>query len=664
MSTDTLVLTPIYDRTLVLASEEDTSSISLQAGDDLALEAGGLILRGERPVWGNVTGDITDQTDLVAYITEYVDDNTASAWDDITGKPDTFPPEDHSHAISDVTGLGSALTGLSADISAASDALTAHINDATDAHPASAIAEDSTHRFATDAEKAAWDAKQDPGTTLADYGINDAAPLAHVGSGGSAHNDVAASGAAGFMTGVDKAKLDGIESGATADQTAAEILAALLTVDGSGSGLDADLLDGNSSAYFATAAGLSQELTDRAAGDASTLSAAATAAGVADAAILAAVASGYQPLDSDLSAIAALATTSYGRAFLALADAAAARAALSLGTAATSATGDFDAAGAAAAAQAASQPLDSDLTAIAALTTTSFGRALLALADAAALRTAAGLGTLATQSGTFSGTSSGTNTGDETGATVASKLHAASAKTVLVDADETSGTDSANSFSLIRTVWSDVWTYIKGKLQASVNLFTAAQRGAFSLLTDAGTVALDLSLANQYFLPIAGNRTLGVPTNIVAGQQGVIIVRQDATGSRTLAYAWPYEWAGGSAGVLSTPGCSRDMLAYSVDVYNSATVTITIAAPGVVTMAAHGFYTGQRVQITTTGALPTGLAASTTYFVSVVDANSFKLCTSLVNAAAGTFITTTGSQSGTHTLTGCSITLALSKAIA
>lgn len=37
------------------------------------------------------------------------------------------------------------------------------------------------------------------------------------------------------------------------------------------------------------------------------------------------------------------------------------------------------------------QPLDSDLTAIAALSTTSYGRALLALADAAALRTAAGL---------------------------------------------------------------------------------------------------------------------------------------------------------------------------------------------------------------------------------------------------------------------------------
>jgi hypothetical protein len=44
-----------------------------------------------------------------------------------------------------------------------------------------------------------------------------------------------------------------------------------------------------------------------------------------------------------------------------------ARTNLGLGTAATHATGDYDAAGAAAAAQAASQPLDSDLTAIAAI---------------------------------------------------------------------------------------------------------------------------------------------------------------------------------------------------------------------------------------------------------------------------------------------------------
>ena len=49
---------------------------------------------------------------------------------------------------------------------------------------------------------------------------------------------------------VDGAKLDGIESGATADQTASEILTAIKTVDGSGSGLDADTVDGIDSTSF------------------------------------------------------------------------------------------------------------------------------------------------------------------------------------------------------------------------------------------------------------------------------------------------------------------------------------------------------------------------------------------------------------------------------
>lgn len=77
-------------------------------------------------------------------------------------------------------------------------------------------------------------------------------------------------------------------------------------------------------------------------------------------AAISALSSVYQPLDSDLTAIAALTTTSYGRAFLALADQAALVALLP-----------------------SYQPLDSDLTAIASLTTTSYGRALLSLADAA-----------------------------------------------------------------------------------------------------------------------------------------------------------------------------------------------------------------------------------------------------------------------------------------
>jgi len=50
----------------------------------------------------------------------------------------------------------------------------------------------------------------------------------------------------------DGSKLDGIEIGATADQTASEILTAIKTVDGSGSGLDADTLDGSHASAFLT----------------------------------------------------------------------------------------------------------------------------------------------------------------------------------------------------------------------------------------------------------------------------------------------------------------------------------------------------------------------------------------------------------------------------
>ena len=54
----------------------------------------------------------------------------------------------------------------------------------------------------------------------------------------------------------DGAKLDGIAANATGDQTASEILTLIKTVDGAGSGLDADKLDGQSSAYYRDAGNL------------------------------------------------------------------------------------------------------------------------------------------------------------------------------------------------------------------------------------------------------------------------------------------------------------------------------------------------------------------------------------------------------------------------
>ena len=58
------------------------------------------------------------------------------------------------------------------------------------------------------------------------------------------------------FTTADHAKLDGIESGATADQSASEILTAIKTVDGASSGLDADLLDGQEGSYYRSASNI------------------------------------------------------------------------------------------------------------------------------------------------------------------------------------------------------------------------------------------------------------------------------------------------------------------------------------------------------------------------------------------------------------------------
>ena len=103
--------------------------------------------------------------------------------------------------------------------------------------------------------------------------------------------------------------------------------------------------------------------------------------------------------------------------------------------------------------------------------------------------------------------------------------------------------------------------------------FTKAQRGTPVALTDASTVAVDLSLGNNFTLTLAGNRTLGAPTNVTAGQSGVIVVTQDSTGSRTLAYNSVYKFAGGTAPTLTTTASAVDVLAYYVE--SSTRITVT-----------------------------------------------------------------------------------------
>lgn len=85
--------------------------------------------------------------------------------------------------------------------------------------------------------------------------------------------------------------------------------------------------------------------------------------------------------------------------------------------------------------------------------------------------------------------------------------------------------------------------------------------------------------------------------------------------------------------------------------FTPQTFAVTIASPASFTKTAHGFAGGERLRLSTTGTLPTGLANNVDYFVRVIDANTFRLATTQTNFEDAVDIGTSGTQAGTHSYT-------------
>ena len=86
--------------------------------------------------------------------------------------------------------------------------------------------------------------------------------------------------------------------------------------------------------------------------------------------------------------------------------------------------------------------------------------------------------------------------------------------------------------------------------------------GEISAVSYASTITLDFRTANNFSTTLTGNVTFANPSNISAGQSGVLIVTQDGTGSRTAAFGSYWDFSDGTAPTLSTGANAVDVIAW------------------------------------------------------------------------------------------------------
>jgi len=92
--------------------------------------------------------------------------------------------------------------------------------------------------------------------------------------------------------------------------------------------------------------------------------------------------------------------------------------------------------------------------------------------------------------------------------------------------------------------------------------FNVGAYNAEATLTDASTIAWDVSTSPVAKVTLGGNRTLGAATNAQTGQFISILFIQDGTGSRTVTFNAAYEFTEDTAPTLTTTAAKGDLFVF------------------------------------------------------------------------------------------------------
>ena len=93
---------------------------------------------------------------------------------------------------------------------------------------------------------------------------------------------------------------------------------------------------------------------------------------------------------------------------------------------------------------------------------------------------------------------------------------------------------------------------------------TQAYSKPVSVAVASSAVSLDFLTGNNFTTILNGNVSIANPTTPQPGQSGIIYIRQDGTGSRTMSFNSNWDFAGGTAPTLSTAASAVDALIYNV----------------------------------------------------------------------------------------------------
>lgn len=136
---------------------------------------------------------------------------------------------------------------------------------------------------------------------------------------------------------------------------------------------------------------------------------------------------------------------------------------------------------------------------------------------------------------------------------------------VATDAEMTTGTDDTvfGTAKKIATYVASRFTAFLAAAQTFTALVTLQHsKNTVQALTDAATIAWDVSLGNVATVTLGANRTLGAPTNVQNGAFYFLKAKQDGTGTRTLSYNAIFDFGTAGAPTLTTAINKADTLSF------------------------------------------------------------------------------------------------------